>query len=165
MSCTVCVPPIAEGSAPWRFAPIWIFLPKQKEVGMGNALHIMAPLEYHCDASVLCLCITSFDRSNRDVLSDGVMLVVAVVVVVVVVVVVGLVWSYDLPGLILWSTWFDLMIYLVWSYDLPVFWAGFFLQKEAFFQHNKNMVWSYDLPLPKHGLILWSTSPKKPAEK
>ena len=67
------------------------------------------------------------------------------------VVVVGLVWPYDLPGLTLWSTWFDLMIYLVCPYDLPIFVAGFFLQKEAFFQHNKNMVWPYDLPIPKHG--------------
>ena len=75
------------------------------------------------------------------------------------------IWPYDLPGLTLWSTWFDLMIYLVWPYDLPVFLAGFFLQKEAFFQHNKNMVWSYDLPIPKHGLTLWSTYVKKPAEK
>ena len=54
------------------------------------------------------------------------------------------------------------MIYLVGSYDLPIFWAGFFLQKEAFFfEHTKiwwrvmiylsqNMVESYDLPIPKN---------------
>ena len=43
------------------------------------------------------------------------------------------------------------MIYLVESYDLPIFWAGFFLQKEAFFRTYQNMVESYDLPIPKHG--------------
>ena len=44
------------------------------------------------------------------------------------------------------------MIYLVGSYDLPIFWAGFFLQKEAFFFRTyQNMVEGYDLPIPKHG--------------
>ena len=57
------------------------------------------------------------------------------------------------------------MIYLVEPYDLPVFLAGFFLQKEAFLQHNINMVEPYDLPIPKHGGTLWSTYVKKPAEK
>ena len=53
------------------------------------------------------------------------------------------------------------MIYLVEGYDLPIFWAGFFLQKEAFFEHTKiwwrvmiylsqNMVESYDLPVSKN---------------